>query len=366
MESALPSAAERYLDRLERALWPLRSEERGAILLEIRGHLAARADAADETIAALGPADRLAQDFLAAGAGAGGPAAIPAAEIPRHISLYAVLSQVLATWRASREGLFTVGAVLLTTLIASNWALFTLALKPNAAIPAWVVTLGRTGAVLLALCAAYRLLLSSRRRVWTIDLSAVRFMAGTLATLVLGAAAAVGVTRTATAGLNAAGLDGGALAGTRAALAFLTLAAVAVLLLRIQPWLAALAVGRRDLTLRTVWRGTRGRMAAIVKGWAVLVLPLYFLHFLLSYAAVKLFPLGLAQLILAGLDGIVSTVLALAAASLNATVLRWITGDPTPAPTPFGSELPRADLIEAARIRLDQLIGPPGRGAARN
>ncbi|MGZ8306627.1 MAG: hypothetical protein ACXWU6_08530, partial [Allosphingosinicella sp.] len=280
-------------------------------------------------------------------------------------SLHAVLSQVLATWRGSREGLFTVGAVLLTALIASDWALFTLALKPSAALPAWAVTLGRTGAVLLALCAAYRLLLSSRGRVWAVDLSTVRFIGGTLATLVLGAAIAIAATRAATAGLQAAGVAGGALSGTRAALVFLALAAVAVLLLRVQPWLAALAVGRSDLSLRTSWLGTRGRMAAIAKGWAVLVLPLYLLHFLLSYAAVTQFPLGVAQLILAGADGIASTVLALAAASLNATIFRWITGDPTPAPRPFGSEQPRADLIEAARVRLGQLIPPPERGAAR-
>ena len=271
---------------------------------------------------------------------------------------------MLATWRGSREGLFAVGAVLLTALVASNWALFTLALKPDAALPAWPVTLGRTGAVLLALCAAYRLLLRSPGRAWAVDLSTLRFMGGTLATLVLAAAVAVIVTRTATAGLDAAGVSGGASSGIRAALAFLTLAAVAVLLLRIQPWLAALAAGRRELTLRSSWRGTRGRIAAIAKGWAVLVLPLYLLHFLLSYAAVKLFPIGVAQLALAGADGIVSTVMALAAASLNATVFRWITGDPTPAPRPFGSEQPRAELIEAARIRLGQLTGPPQRGAA--
>lgn len=366
MESALPLAAERYLDRLERALRALPSEERGAILLELRGHFAARAETAAETIASLGPPECLAQAFLAAGAGGGGPAALPEAETPRRLSLYAVLSQVLATWRGSREGLFTVGAVLLTALIASDWALFTLALKPSTAVPAWAVALGRTGAVLFALCAAYRLLLSSHSRAWAVDLSTIRFMGGTLAMFVLVAAGAVAVTRTATAGFHAAGFAGGTLSGTRAALAFITLAVIAVLLLRIQPWLAALAVGRRDLSLRTSWRGTRGRMAAIAKGWAVLVLPLYLLHFLLSYAAVKLFPLGAAQLILAGVDGIASTVLALTAACLNATVFRWITGDPTPAPRPFGSEQPRADLIEAARIRLGQLTGPPKRTTAQH
>ncbi|HEX8308688.1 MAG TPA: hypothetical protein VF645_09765 [Allosphingosinicella sp.] len=364
MESELPSAVERYLDRLERALWALPSDERGAILLELRGHLADRAETADEAIAAFGAPERLAQAFLAAGAGGRGPAALPGDQTPRRLSLHSVLSQVLATWRGSREGLFTVGAVLLTALIASDWVLFTLALKPDAALPAWPVMLGRTGAVLLALCAAYRLLISSRSRVWAVDASTIRFVGGTLATLVLAASIAVGATRAAMAGLHAAGLGESASSGVRTALAFLTLAGVAVLLLRIQPWLAALAIGRREPSARTAWRATRGRTAAIAKGWAALVLPLYLLHVLLSYAAVKLFPLGVAQLILAGADGIVSTVMALAAAVLNAAVFRWITGEPTPAPRPFGSEQPRPDLIEAARIRLCQLIPPPERATA--
>ncbi len=95
------------------------------------------------------------------------------------------------------------------------------------------------------------------------------------------------------------------------------------------------------------------------------MLPLYLLHFLLTYAAVKLFPLGVAQLALAGLDGIVSTVMALAAILLNATVFRWITGEPTPEPRPFGSGQARPELVEAARIRLAQLAGPPGTGTVR-
>ena len=365
MESELPSAAERYLDRLERALWALPSEERGAILLELRGHFAARLEAVGETVAALGPPERLALDFLAAGAGGGGPAALPEAETPRRLSLHAVLSQVLATWRGGREGLFTVGAVLLTILIASDWALFTLALEPDSALPPWLVMLGRAGAVLLALCAAYRLLLSPQGRAWAADLSTVRFVGGILATLIFSAAAAIATTRAATAGLHAAGVAGDTLSVARAVMAFLTLSATATLLLRVQPWLAALAVGRRDLGLRSSWRGTQGRVAAIAKGWGLLVLPLYLLHFLLSYAAVKAFPLGVAQLALAGVDGIVSTLMALAAALLNATAFRWITGEPTPAPRPFGSEHPRAEHIEAARIRLGQLARPPSRGIAQ-
>ena len=58
-------------------------------------------------------------------------------------------------------------------------------------------------------------------------------------------------------------------------------------------------------------------MGAIAKGWSLLVLPLYLLHFLFSYAAVKLFPLGVAQLVFAGLDGVVSAAMALAAALLD-------------------------------------------------
>jgi hypothetical protein len=104
-------------------------------------------------------------------------------------------------------------------------------------------------------------------------------------------------------------------------------------------------------------------MGAIAKGWSLLVLPLYLLHFLLSYAAVKLFPLGVAPLIFAGLDGMVSAAMALAAALLNATVFRWVAGEPTPAPRRFAPDPAPAELVEAARLRLSQLVGPPGAAA---
>jgi hypothetical protein len=155
-------------------------------------------------------------------------------------------------------------------------------------------------------------------------------------------------------------MDGAALGAARAAIAFAALAAAALTLLRVQPWIASLAAGRPHLSLAASWRGSRGRVGSIAKGWAVLVLPLYLLHFLLSLAAVRMLPLGVGQLMLAGLDGVVSTALALAAATLNATLLRWIAGEPIPAPRPFGTEPPRPELVEAARLRLGQLLQAQG------
>jgi hypothetical protein len=361
MASELPRKSERYLERLERALWPLGSAERGAILLELRGHLAAPPSGEQAALDALGPPEGLAAAFLAEGAGEGGPIAVPDGETPRRLSLYAVLSQALATWRAARPGMFVVGAVLLTALVASNWALFTLALRPSESLPAWAVMLARTAAVLAAFCAAYRLLLSPAARPWRVDPSMLRFGAAMLAIVVLSAGVAVLAVRGAEALLHAAGANGGSLAAGRAAAAFAGLAAAALLFLRTQPWLAALAAGRSELGLAGSWRGTSGRMSALAKGWAVLVLPLYALHFAFSYAAVKLFPLGVAQLAFAGLDGIASTAMALAAVTLNATAFRWAAGEPTPSPPPFASEAARPELVEAARLRLSQLVGPPVR-----
>jgi DNA-binding PadR family transcriptional regulator len=129
MESALPSAAERYLDRLERALWALPSEERGAILLELRGHLAARAEAADEDDRGTGPARA---------PGAGFPRRRRGRRRPGGAPRYRVATAAQPPFRPQSgarhlagepEGLFTVGGVLLTALIASDWALFTLALN---------------------------------------------------------------------------------------------------------------------------------------------------------------------------------------------------------------------------------------------
>jgi hypothetical protein len=361
MDNALTRPAERYLEHLSGALWPLASDQREAIVLEIRGHLegSAATGRLEEALTGLGAPEALAGHFLDAGAGGGGMAPVPV-ESGRGLSAGQVLREVQATWRAGRNGLFLVGAVLVTTLTATNFLLWLKALRPGIAMEAWPVMLVRVLALILALAAAYRLLLSERRHVWSIDRSTLPFAGALILSLVGSAAVAVLAARGGTAALAALGLEGAALAAARIGIVVLALAAASLTLLRVQPWIAGIAAGRAEVPLRGSWAGTRGRMGSIAKGWALLVLPLYLLHFALSFAAVKLFPLGVTQLLLAGLDGIVSTLTVLAAASLNATLFRWVAGEAIPAPRPFGTEAPRPEMVEAARLRLAQLLQAQG------
>jgi hypothetical protein len=41
---------------------------------------------------------------------------------------------------------------------------------------------------------------------------------------------------------------------------------------------------------------------------------------------------------------------------LNAAVLRWILGEPVPAPSPFATDKPAPELVDAARARLNRLL----------
>ena len=357
MDNALSRPAEQYLERLARALWPLASDQREAIVLEIRGHLAGSAAAGrlEEALAGLGSPDALAGHFLDEGADQGGiaPAPLSFDQRPTHSQ---TLGEVAATWRAGRNGLFLAGAVLVTVLTSTNFLLWLKALRPGITLDVWPMLLVRTAAVLLAMCAVYRLLLTDRSRVWTIDASFFRFAGAMVAVFAGTAAVAVAAIRLGTVALQGAGVEGALLGAARALIAFAALAAAALLLLRVQPWIAALAAGRRGFSLAASWRGSRGRVGSIAKAWAVLVLPLYLFHFLLSLAAVKILPLGVGQLLLAGLDGIGSAAIVLAAAALNATLFRWVSGEPIPAPRPFGTEPPCPEAVEAARQRLRLLL----------
>jgi hypothetical protein len=343
MGNALTRPAEHYLERLSRALWPLASDQRAA-----GGRL-------EDALAGLGAPEALAGHFLDAGAEGGGIAPAPV-ESGRGLRAGEVIREVRATWRAGRNGLFLVGAVLVTTLTATNFLLWLKALRPDISLEAWPVILVRTLAVILALAAAYRLLLSERRDVWAIDRSTLPFGGALIVSLLAGAAVAIALSRGGTAALAALGVEGAPLNAARMALAVLGLAVAAITLLRVQPWIAGLAAGRGEVSLRASWLGTRGRMGSIAKGWALLVFPLYLLHIALSLAAVKLFPLGVTQLALAGVDGIVSALTLFAGAALNATLFRWVAGEAIPGPRPFGTEPPSPEQVEAARLRLGTLL----------
>ncbi|MEO7177497.1 MAG: hypothetical protein ABIW83_01505 [Allosphingosinicella sp.] len=371
MTDRLPLQAETFLRQLDKALWPLSSEERETILLELRGHLIDRSAQGPEALATalcgLGSPKALAGEFALVGAGAGRrKAGLPSRDLilvasgrgqpaafPR-LSTAEVLLQVRSTLLASRNGLFAVGGVLLTTLTATNYLAWIHQLMPDSGVAAWPPMLLRTVALCLALAAGYRLILGEDRSPWTPSLSTLRF-AGALS-LVIGFTIAAVAGTTLLVSKLAASVTPTAVGGLKAGALLISLAGCSCAALRVQPWVAALAIERRDVTLRVSWTRTAGRLGDIVSGWAVLVLPLYVLHFILTFAALRLIPLGVGQLAFAGLDAIAATLCVLAALLVNATAFRWVAGEGTPAPRPFATEPPSDELVLQARARLDRLF----------
>jgi hypothetical protein len=346
-----------WLSALEAELWHLASDEREAVLAELRGHLAARAEAGalEEALAALGDPAALAAAYDFAGPRHGTIAALPGEFTHGESkSVRGLLRDVRATLRASRNGLPLVGALLVTSLTATDFLLWTASRLPWVGIDVAPPMALRIVAVLLALSAAYRLALSRTERPWSMDRGFFAFAGALGLATVATVAAALAVGRT--AGALAHGLAAADAIRRGAGLAMLALASMA--LLRVQPWLAALASRREGFGLGAAWRGTRGRMATIAGAWAMLVLPLYLLHAFLNLLAMRVLPFGAGLLALAALDAIACAGIVVGAVMLNAAVLRWIAGEPVPAPSPFSTDRPEPELVDAARARLAQLLRP--------
>jgi hypothetical protein len=364
MEKGLPARAERFLRSLASELRALSSDERDAVLLELRGHLLERAvrgeTALDAALAALGAPRDLAAAFDQ-GIGAGVAHVPPGFETSRrHLGWGEVVNEVRATLRASRNGLIMVGGLLVTVLTATNFLIWMRVLRPEVGDDALVPTMMivRIAAALLAFCAGYRLALSDEPHPWLVRFSTFRFAAAMVAMVFTTVGGTILIERGATALLGLAAAPAGTVLAAKAIIALLALALFSAMFLRVQPWLAALAAERRDFTLGASWRGTKGRMANILRGWAVLVLPLYLIHFALNLLALKVVPFGPTTLALAGLDGIVSMGVALAAILLTATIFRWAAGEPIPAARPFGTEAPDGHLVAQAKARMETLMLP--------
>lgn len=380
MTSLLPAPAEQYLRSLEKALWPLGSDEREAILLELRGHLAGCSaqgpDRLADALKSLGTPDECARAFVVEGAGdtyrrAGMPgrSIVPLApppefaRTPEGLSVRETLAQVQATFRASRNEYWAIGALLVTVLTATNFLSYIHALRPGIIAEIWPIMLLRGVVVIAALAAAYRGALTEDQPVWTVNLATFKFGGG----LVVLTIVTVGAVLALMAGAKPvlAQLPSTAAAVAKPLLILLLLALLSSVYLRLQPWLVALAIGRSDVTLAAALRGTKGKALTIVKAWAVLVLPLYILHFALTAAALGWKPIGPLHLGLAGIDGIASMAVAISAALLNATVFRWVTHEPIPPARAFNPELPNEKYVDEARARLRMHIEARTGGLAR-
>ena len=361
MENRLPPNAEAYLTQLARELWPIASDERASILLELRSHLIDRAatGALDSALASLGPPRTFARAFDFSRCREAEPAPLPEAfaQGRRKRPITEVAREVHATLRASRSGLFLVGALLVTGLTSTTFLAWTSIRLPWVGISFAGVMAVRLAIVLAALCAAYRLALSQSARPWSLDRSAIAFCAATLCVSALGIGGAAVMIVALKKGLAVLGLNHGLAIVIDLLATLAALAGASILFLRVQPWLAGLAAGR-PLSLKASWRGMSGRTGNIVKGWIAVVLPFYLAHFACDALALRLLPFGPASLALAALDAALSTGVALGAVMLNATAYRWVVGEPIPAPSPFSTEPPSPESIETARARLRLLIGP--------
>ncbi len=372
MTGLLSAEAELYLRQLEKELWPLGSAEREAILLELRGHLEACSSQGGalrlaDALASMGTPEEFARAFVVEGAGdarrrAGLPSRdlVPLAPPPEYertpdkMRLAEMIGQVRATFRAGRPGFFLIGALLVALLTATNFAAFMHELRPGIVEQIWPVMLVRVAVVVMALAAAYRALLTEEHRIWAVDLSTFRFAGGLIA---VGATTILTVLAIVTpAKALLALLPETPAMLLRGALILVLLGAISAMFLRIQPWLVGLAIDRREITLKAALRETRGKTLAIVKAWAVIVLPLYVLHFVLTAFALSWKPFNPGHLMIAGIDGIVSALIVIGAALLNATIFRWAAHEAIPPARPFAPDLPEEQTVEEARLRIRRYL----------
>ena len=356
----LPARAERFLHKLARKLQSLSSAERDAVLLELRSHLtdrAAQSEATlDKALEALGDPAELAAEFdQREGAGL--------APVPRMLSIpwrpmrvTEVLLEVRATFFASRDGLIWVGLVLTAFLAATSFLLWTNLRLRGLAVEGWSLVALQAAASLLAVCAGYRLILTNMRRPWRVTPSTLRFIAAMIAVDSISFAAVVGMDRAITDVVLAAGETDSFVPVGRRVWTTLCTVVMFCIALRIQPWLVGLAIGRSDVTIQASWQGTAGRVLNILRGWIVLVLPLYILHLALHSFVLERVPLGILTPFFAVLAGLVSVSIALASILLNATIFRWAVGEPIPSARPFATEPPDSTSVEEARARLARLL----------
>jgi hypothetical protein len=360
----LPAIAERYLQDLEAALWPLGSDERETILLELRSHLADCGARGPERVAnaikGLGSPAECARAFVTEGAGEAyrrggmpGRALVPIAPAPlgrtfASLGWRSVIAHVRGTYLASRHELWGIGALVLTVMTATNFLSYIAVLRPGS-VDVWPLLLVRVVVLLSAVIASYRAMLNDEGNVWAVNLSSLR-AAGGLVAILLGTLALLLAAKGLLAAMSASPvLRTGMLVGI--------LIGASLGCLRLQPWIAALAADRSNITLRRVHRGMSGKMTALIKGWALLVLPLMLAH----YASAWIIRISNAEaggfhLLIAGVDGVITMGIVLAMTLLNATAFRWVAGEPIPAPRRFADDVPDDALIEEARLRLKRHI----------
>lgn len=355
MATELPIEAERYLANLAEGLRAMPPNERRSLILELRSHFqglhARGGTAVIDGIADLGPAQALAAEFIAARPAGAAPASVehlPPDSGARPFTVRAAIRETFATIAGADERLRIVGAVLLATLAVTNFMAFLATSHPGSAMPKPTTLLLRLAGIIVALVAAYRIMLPGPRQPWRIDLPLARYVGAGVTLLAAVMAVQLAIKAAILGAAAGAGLTPDQVYPARVIVAGSVTIAFVFAFLRFQPWMIALATGRSDLTLTSSWRGMRGKTAAMIGTWLLLILPFFMLHY-----ATTAFALSAAEprfyLPLAAIDGIVTTIQTLLVSALLVTAYRWVADKAVPEPAPFASAEPTREAMEAAR-----------------
>lgn len=369
--SELTREAEDYLARLDRALWPLSPSQRQAVMLEIRCHLEERFERGSlhlmSSLEHMGPPEEIARAFVEA---AGRkwhtrpanddqlPAVIrqttlPIVYKPRRapLPIREMIDKFRRTYQASRNGIWSIFAVLIACLTATNFLVGIDKLSAGAdGMPMWFVISARLTVTILAMVAAYRALLTQDDLIWNWTSASARFAAATIGMLGLTTVIFLGV-QSVIASISPFAVGSAPSVAINAMTVLGIVTASAITYLRIQPWVVSQAIDDDRVTLAISLQGTSDKMRHLVTGWMVFVGPLILIHAVISMAMSAMPYQAFIEngLAICMLDALVSALILMAVTILNSIAFRWTVNEPIPDASPFSTITPTNE--EVARMR---------------
>lgn len=238
------------------------------------------------------------------------------------------LLRAMRATAAGRPGIWRVAAVLLLVEIVVAFVVRMHEAAPGGLAAGWLIKPVHAVLSIWTMIAFYRAILAPQRSPWQPDKATVLFSGGAAIELAL-AVATIWMARLWTAALLDAA-DAGPRTTANVGAAAFTLVALAVTIgfLRTQPWLAALAVGRRDMNVQRSWAETAGRGATIVVSWLLLLAPLVIAYALVELRASHPKASGNAAIeaLLVAVRAALVTTIALVSTLHSSTVLKLIDG----------------------------------------
>lgn len=361
----LPVAAERFLLRFEQALSLFGCADREALVRKTRSLLRARVAEGrlHGTLVGLGTPEGYAQRL--AGSALPAPplvsacrALVPIVDDVRSspmkavfgnvgVRIRAIIDDLKATFAASRDEIWGISLVLFAGLTVTNFVLSAQQITPSHSMPSSFASLGvRFLIIAFGMIALYRSLLTEDQRIWDINLATFRYIGANLLLFMVFAAVAKLALVTA---LYVSGHARPSFAEQVGMVSFIGLLASAAYL-RTQPWLVALSVGDRGVSLSKALAVGEGFSRTLL-GWALCVAPLFLLHMAVSAVADQLpasalFRYGLA---FSAIDGGIATLLCLSIAHINVIAYRRVAAKPMPSPRPYSSKEPSLAYLSYTR-----------------